>query len=123
MSDSSGANRPFTNTIVYQSAVPKVKRSMSVALHVAALRREERELLLGDRRDAREMPVLVLRRRKSEGSKSIERGAPHGLRAGRDHRRGRQFFERRDVRLAGARCHRYRGARHAAAPAGSITQS
>src|SRR5689334_17531652 len=93
------------------------------AFHVAASRREQRELLLGDRRNAREMPILVLRGRKSEGGKSLERGASNRLRGSWNHRLGGQRVERRRVRLARSCHHRKRRARHAAAPAGSITQS
>ena len=61
---------------------PNLNGSRLFALNVAARRVEQREFLIGDRRGARVMPVLVLRRRKPERRKSFEGGAPHGLHPG-----------------------------------------
>ena len=67
----------------------EIERREVVTAHVARSRREQREFLVGDRRDARVVPVLVLRRREAERGEAVERG-PTECAARRRERPGRR---------------------------------
>src|SRR5689334_18974813 len=56
------------------------------ALDVAARRRDVQVVVLDDRRDAREVPVLVLRRREAKSAERLERRGPKRLDVGRRRR-------------------------------------
>ncbi len=98
----------------------EVERREVVAADVARARRERREFLVGDRRDARVVPVLVLRRGEAERGEAVERGTPKCA-----HGRGNGLFAAGDdVECRRVRVSHHDGRAHdAAAPASSLTQS
>src|SRR5450756_785204 len=74
------------------------------SLSIVGSCREESELFVGNRADARVMPVLVLRRRESERGEAIQTGATQSL-----YRIGHGRFARQRVERGGVAvdwCHR-----------------